>query len=545
MFAQPAKVEIELPASGPASLGVAGVQRRTMGGRRGTDTVVGGRQAYVSGQLNHFSELAMLDAALDMSLTTGLQPREIAVGGELVVNTTVTKSASPYAAVVEEPTYKTSADIEFVSMQSSGELLLPANAAAQYAVTRHYVCLREHSGAVYVYARIWIELDLPLLQYVAADERREEPYVCKGPPPGTEDKVRTGVFPLPLGMQQPDGLQLVQRAFAGLTGNTVHALIAGSNGVVGIDLKTGAVSLDQTPTGADGALGNGSLLGVTAVSQPNPGATTHAALFGAGALGSAVRSFVQFNNGAWGWSQILLLGQVLQWASSGGGLEADEVLGARPGVGLVAHRFDGVAYRQSAEGSVDAFRFDGKLVAAAVPLNLAGSPVLVATHTDGDTTTSVWHHDRSRTPGTLLFKVPGVAKVLRCMDQVLSTAFGSRRLCGLTTAEQLHYFLYDTQDPAAVPSVGSVPVGPGAVGVQFGLRAAGNPWTAVANFDGHSLDIVDYNAAGQVLDQQKVTVPAGCLNPGHAAPFNEGGKDCVAGTCYGSGHYFVFERPRF
>jgi hypothetical protein len=88
-------------------------------------------------------------------------------------------------------------------------------------------------------------------------------------------------------------------------------------------------------------------------------------------------------------------------------------------------------------------------------------------------------------------------------------------------------------------------VGPGAVGLQFGLRADGSPWAAVANFGDHSLNIVDLNHAGQVPGNQKVAAPAGCLNPGHAAPFNHGGKDYVAGTCYGSDRYFVFEKPRF
>ena len=570
MFAQPAMVEIELPASATGQVAVLLLHSAGQWEAPGAQTLALSVDKHtLSGQLNHFSELVVIGTTITHELQ--LVPRLIAPGEELDASLRVDNSggqevvvrfddshlspSGPLGAFYLSAQPRGSAGnelMEFVDSRSIGNPTLFARVDASFTQVSRYRCLKPHSGTVtYAYelefppgpAFFLSEVSLWISIVGIAD------YVCQGsepPPPSPPTQaIRTGLFPLPLGMKQPDGLQLVQRAFAGLTGNTVHALIAGSNGVVGIDLKTGAVSLDQTPTGADGALGNGPLLGVTAVSQPIPGATTHAGLFGAGALGSAQRSFVQFNNGAWGWSQILLLGQVLQWASSGGGLEASEVLGVRPGLGLVANRFDGVAYRQSGEGSVDASHFEGNLVSVAVPSSVVGSSLQVATHTDGGTTTSVWHHDRSRTPGTLLFKVPGVAKVLRCMDQALSAALGSQRLCGLTTDDALFYWQYDTLDPAAVPSVASVPVGPGAVGVQFGLGIDDMPWAVVANFEDHSLNIFDLDYAGQVQHHQKVAVPAGCLNPAHAAPFSHAGKDYVAGTCYGSDRYFVFEKPGF
>ena len=569
-FARPAMVEIELPASATGQVAVLLLHSAGQWEAPGGQTLaLSGDKRKLSGQLNHFSELVVMGTKITHSLQ--LAPRLIEPGEELDASLRIDNSGGQEVVVGYDDSYlgpsgplgafylsaqpRGSADnelMEFVDSRSIGNPTLFARVDASFTQVSRYRCLKPHSGTVtYAY-----ELEFPpgptfffsqlshRLSIVGIND-----YLCQGseppPPPPPTQAIRTGLFPLPQGMKQPDGLNLIRQAFAALPAGTVHALIAGSNGVVGIDLKTGAVSLDQTPTGADGALGNSPLLGVTAVSQPNPGATTHAGLFGAGALGSALRSFVQFNNGAWGWSQILLIGQVLQWASSGGGLEADEVLAVRPGLGLPAYRFDGVAYRQSGEGSVDAFRFEGNLVAAAVPSSVVGSPVLAATHTDGGTTTSVWHHDRSRTPGTLLFKVPGVAKMLRCMDQALSSALGTRRLCGLTTGDGLHYWLYDALDPGAVPNVSSVPVGPGAVGVQFGLRADDMPWAVVANFEDHSLNIVDLDYAGQVQRHQKVAVPAGCLNPAHAAPFSHAGKDYVAGTCYGSDQYFVFEKPRF
>lgn len=555
-FAQAVSYEVSLP---PSSTGGVVAALLYSGGIwewvADQSMTVSAVERKLSGQLNHFSELALKDSGVGHGFD--VQPRELAPGARLQAMLTVQKAADTVA--IELYGLGTFGDDPFIDApavrdgglanvveEETAPLSLPKGSATASGSSL-YECLKPHEHWIrfgfrvgFIDGSLWGVVVDQFDKVISVSSKI--PYVCKAEespsPPG--GAIRTGLFPLPLGMQQPDGLSLlVRRAFAALPGNTVHALIAGSNGAVGIDLKTGQVSMNQTAGGPDGQLGASALLGVTPVSQPNPGPQTHAALFGAGALGSAVRSFVQFNNGAWGWSQILLLGQALQWTTSGGGLEADEVLGVRPGLGLVANRFDGVAYRQSAEGSVDAFRFDGKLAAAAVPLNLAGSPLLVSTHTDGDTTTSVWHHDRSRTPGTLLFKVPGVAKVLRCMDQALSAALGSRRLCGLTTDDALFYWQYDTLDPAAAPTVASQAVGPGAVGLDISLDANGKPWAVVSNFGSDSVSLFRFDHAGGVVDRQAVRLPAGCAAPAHAVPFHDGGSNYIVGTCYGSDQYYV------
>lgn len=88
-----------------------------------------------------------------------------------------------------------------------------------------------------------------------------------------------------------------------------------------------------------------------------------------------------------------------------------------------------------------------------------------------------------------------------------------------------------------------LPTGNGALGLVFGLRSSGNPVAVVTNLGDQTLNVIDFDAAGAVTANRTLVVPTGCVDPPHAVPVDAGGKDYAAGSCNGSGHYYVIDMP--
>jgi hypothetical protein len=111
--------------------------------------------------------------------------------------------------------------------------------------------------------------------------------------------------------------------------------------------------------------------------------------------------------------------------------------------------------------------------------------------------------------------------------------------CAVTQGDAVHLFTLDKSNPSAVPVVQKID-SPGALGLEWGVRANGLPRAVVANYTANNLTVVDVAADGSVSSRTE-PVDSACKNPPHAAPFAHQGKDYVAVTCNTSHNYMLRE----
>lgn len=195
--------------------------------------------------------------------------------------------------------------------------------------------------------------------------------------------------------------------------------------------------------------------------------------------------------------------------------------------------------------SISLFQFSGNLRSAVLPVDEPGSPVIgLSANTDEGTTSTVWVHTRNPAEKAVkLFSFPDPdGRRLRCLSQdELPAELGGRIPCiatGFSTGTA-HCFLYDPADPIAVPQVETLQVGPGALGVQFGLRASGSPWAVVSSFTAGSFTVISFDDQGVVTGTETVPLPEGCEDSAHAVPFSYLDEDYIAGTCFKTNNYFL------
>jgi len=553
VFAQPVTVRLALPASPQVAIALLHSTGSWETPLSQTLTMAAdGRM--LTAQLGHFSELAV--KPLDLTYSFDVEPVELEVQQTLVARAALAKSAElddievderiPLASGFEQTASSEQLRFEPPS-RTAGTKVLPPFTAAGYSRESTFRCLRPHVGEVSTAWELEFTTLLPAILKGVATTRVDgaKSYVCHSRPP-TPEELRTGIFTLPLGMTAPDGVGVFQGPFANLPGGTSHALIGGNNGAIAIDLKTGAVSLDMTASGADGRLGSDTLLGVEPVSAPGPGANTPAALFGTSGIGGAVRGYtlpVQSNFFRWG-ATLLTRTQMLDAATAGGGLVAEEVMTTVPGTGLNFYRLDADRWLQTLE-QVRAFRFDGTLRSAVLPEPGLGKPLLALTAGSlASGFSAVWAHTRDpNAEAVRLFSIAGAdARRLRCTPWGLFPSLGNRVLCGATQSQgTVSLFRYDAAAPTATPQVQTVRVGAGPVGLQWGRRSNGKPWLLTANYDVNTLNVLDFDDNGALVSNTSLPVPEACVRPAHAAPVSAGGRDYIVATCYISGHLLVID----
>ena len=357
--------------------------------------------------------------------------------------------------------------------------------------------------------------------------------VCTAGPGGPG--IATGVTPLPFATG-PDGLLIRRGAFAGQSG--LLAFIATLQGMVVMDLLTDLSAINLTTGGPQGGLGT-HLLGV----QPIRAANGVSAVVGTSTSAGYLRNWL---NGGWGFTQAGTYAYI-DADNAGGRLDAEEMITVAPARGIEFVRYDGAAgfFTWIPGLSLSSSAFSGTLRSAALPSSRAGSPALVlSAGTDGGTTSSVWAHPRQAgQPAVRLFSFPGGdARRLRCSEEAASPS--SQPICIVTEhgTAKVHLFRYDPANPLALPTVQELSVGAGPLGVQFGSRVDGKPVAVVSNFLRGSVNVIDFDANGDVTANTTVALPAGCTSSAHAAPFAEQGRDYIAGTCPDPRSYFKAAR---
>lgn len=175
MFAQPATVGIELPASATGQVAVLLLHSAGQWEAPGAQTLaLSVDKRTLSGQLNHFSELVVMGTKITHELQ--LVPRLIAPGEELDASLRVDNSGGQEVVVRYDDSYlspsgplgafylsaqpRGSADnelMEFVDSRSIGNPSLFARVDASFTQVSRYRCLKPHSGTVtYAY-----ELEFP------------------------------------------------------------------------------------------------------------------------------------------------------------------------------------------------------------------------------------------------------------------------------------------------------------------------------------------------------------------------------------------------
>jgi len=528
----------------------------------GMQTRVGTGQRRVSGRIAHFSHL-VVKTVDSFTLELMVDKRELKVGEQVEANATLSKTAandiSGFADASESPDSGESEVLILdttINSDASADFEFATGRAGRFTWTSRWKCKKPGTEVIEYSFRINSMLGLLPIVFFDVTNNRPAPVpdpdsrisaaidvVCTEAtlPSGT---IRTGLFVLPFG-GAPDGIVVDRRSFASLAGTL--AFIASSRGLVVIDLETALSVLNMTDSGPDRALGD-NLLGVQPISRANPGRDTPAALFGTttGGAGSYLRNW---SLGAWGLTQVSPGSPYIDASNAGGAVVAEEMVTVAPRDGLSFVRYDvDLGFFSLIPGlDISLTAFSGQLRAAVLPSEAPGSPVLVLTaRTDGATTSALWVHLRQPgQQGVRLMTIPGAdARRLRCLgQQALAAALAGRIPCIVTEfgSATAHFFIYDPANPTATPQVQTLSVGAGALGVQLGQRANGNPWAVVSNFGGGSLNVISMNAEGTIIDNQSWALPTGCQDSAHAAPFSHGGRDYVVGTCNASDSYFVLE----
>ncbi len=513
----------------------------------------------LSGQLNHFSELLVFEEQGVVVVTALVEPRSIRVGETLDASLIVdNRGGSEKVIVTATANYISTsnpADLEFVAERETPYAVEPPLELAVGAIEKsrqNWRCLRPHTGEMrfsigLTFSYPFVDVDGKVLEVSTMTVSKLEPaaidYLSEGAPVPV-DQVRTGVFTLRFGMTLPDDVTIVNGQFAGLTGDGPHVLIAGSNGAVAMDLVTGLSSMNQTPSGPDGAIG-ANLLGVAAISRPNPGPGTAAALFGTTQSGSGLylRNW-DIASASWGLIQISPLNPHIDASNAGGRLVADEMVtvSGTDGIGFVG--FDaafGFYTGPGSDGALSRAQLGGAPRSAALPSAQTGAPVLVGIPgVAGGANAKVVVHTRvAAANASPLFSLDGPGlQQLRCAPDIAGIDVV---YCAVTGGDHVYLFRYLKSAPTATPQVTKLATGAGALGVEFGTRAVGGLAAVVSNFDAGTLNIITFGADGSVAANRSQALPVGVTGSAHAVPFAHDGKNYVAGTGNGSDNYFVFE----
>jgi hypothetical protein len=350
------------------------------------------------------------------------------------------------------------------------------------------------------------------------------------------DGIATGLFQAPVGLLNPDALQVFTGPVASIPGAGPFAMIAGANGAVVVDLRNGLSALNMTSSGPYGRFGFTPLLSAVIVSQADSGPTTPAVLIGTGQTGLVRNYGVPSSPGPHTW----LFTQLFSWpiidaSAAGGRLVADEVVLTGPDVGL-----DFVAFRNGAYERLDeripAWSIPGRLLSAAIPVHTHRPIVLaVTTGTNSGTSSTLWIVDRTTQSVAEVLTVPQPqAGQITCAPTLSDT---SGTLCAWPTGNVMQLFRISGD---GVPTgAGTLPIGNGAIRAGWGVASDGNPMVATVNAAGREVQAYKLEWNASLVGSARIPINEGCAGLFHAQPFADAGADYVAGTCQESSQYYA------
>jgi hypothetical protein len=540
-FAQPATLSVTLPAADtPALLFLD--SGNTIEAAADQSVVVAAAGRVLSGQIGHFSFAAVKELR-GFKFVLDVDKRSLEVGQVVKATATITKTDSDEDGALL-PCIWDPFDSSILKQTAADECTGRFFRGTPFSATHSALWECKDVGTETIvfsplltgvspvraingeeFAAGW-ELRLPLAIDVA----------CSRGGAGPGEEILEGVFDLPFGMTLPDGIAVLKGPIGPLFGEVPRLAIAGSNGVVAMDLRKNLSALDMTFFSPIGGLGN-NLLGVLPITRPNPGPQTPAALYGTGPNGY-LRHW-DTPGQTWGLTLVSLAAVVD--AFTAGGFPVADVFGTvTPTRAIDFHRFDGATNRWSFDASLSLtrFQFEGTLRSASWPV--AGGPVVaLTTGTDGGTTSALWWAQPGQTSAaTRLHTMPGVAKQVRCA-KLPSPGIGVT--CAATyEPDQVAFVWFDPDRLGTAPVVQTRQAGLNPIGVGYGWRADGGLRWVVSNFDGASLDVFDEDEGGVILDKRTIDlIVAGCGRSAHAATFSDAGKNYAAGSCYDSAKYFA------
>ncbi len=321
-------------------------------------------------------------------------------------------------------------------------------------------------------------------------------------------------------------------AVAGAIGNLSGdylAAFAGGGGFVVVDLTTHAVVHDAT------GLTGGPYFGVSAVTHGG-GPDAPAAFLAFGAGGWAVQGYDAATH-SFATPAETVSTPVYDAFPAGGGVVSDLLPFSQPNVGVHFLAYDAAseAYATTAE-LLAAGGFDGELVSAFVPDDALApgspAPALVLTR-DVISRLYLVPRDGGAVQGPMAMALD--ARKIRCAPP----GSGSAWICVVTEfgADRIELL---TWDGAGSPTYKTgVLVGDGPVDVDLAVLPNGDVAVLTTGFNDGSITEVEVDGNGNVQNTVSASVPAGCVQPGHAVYLRDAVGLKVLTTCYGNSHYVV------
>ncbi|MDJ0910428.1 MAG: PKD domain-containing protein [Woeseiaceae bacterium] len=367
--------------------------------------------------------------------------------------------------------------------------------------------------------------------------------VCNAQPPQAGLRLIPGLFPLPVGLTNPETIQALRLGLLTLGGAASGAddpmlLIAGAEGSALFNQRTGEVPYDTTNPARD------PLLGALLAYADNLAGGTAGMLFeqGTGNLTANRRCDYDFSIQAFG---------TFCFGVNGTGYDASLPIGSTaetPEV-LFVTRFDIDWFKLDPMTSVYEFAnayspnfndFSGTPFSAAG--NASNRSALVITNnapdystiSQVDTTGQVTLHDA--------FFGEDFRKI-RCIEA----------LCGISVHDDgtgsgaVRMATWDG-DNAPTLVAEPIPVGEGPVGIVPLNMGDGTALWGISGFDGNTISLIHTMMSGEEISTYTAPAPGGCDGPAHVDLYVPPGADPseaqLVGTCFRSNQYFVTDIVR-
>jgi hypothetical protein len=532
-FAVPVQVTAKLPAHANGAISVLAHESN-------------GTSEYVADQglLINADGRTMTGNITHFTLTLAMPNRSIAVGGEMAASVTLSKTASADGGKLETSTF--GKDSEYGFPGSSGPINVTINtppAAVTFNMNVAQTVTGTYGGTCHSAGTGWVlyggVIEDALLNMMAlimsgeADLRVqiEQDYQCTGvapPPPG----IPTGTFAMPFGLNRLDGIKVVNGPIGNLVGGGPYAVVAGNQGGIVVNLRTRLSELNWTTGGVGGAALGAPLLGVLPVKQPGDNAP--AAFFGFRNNGTSFRHWVQ-SIGGLGPTEVGNAA-VFDAKTVGDDVVADKFLTFSPTIGIQYYRYnDQSQLYQSSSVYIPALRFTGgQLVSGDQQVDNTGVIALSRGH-DGNTTSRVWGmtENGSQLEALLTIDDPN-ARRLECAPTRLAN---TKWFCGVTLdSGKVITLEFDSENPTAAldpARVQTITTGAGSLGMVWGDFDQGF-YAVVTNLDANTINVLEFNAQGVLVNNTSEPAPAECTRPAHVAIATDESGDVAVITCNGT-----------
>lgn len=561
-FAQPVSLSVTLPAGNTIAALV--LDSNGQGEAVGDSTLSFGASSRVlSGRVAHFSHLAVVpiqSATLDIAV----DDRSVRVGDLLRANVKLNKGAGDSFRAFAPGEIRLGKNFTLVAGSSfpveasavSGPNEIFAEGQSRELVSA-FTARCDAPGNAVISFRLLLADALALRMRAAYGAASLDgavrvlevvtDVVCD--PAGSQfDAIRIGIFSMPFGTG-PDGISAVRGAFTNLPDTGAPRLgISTALGYVLIDPLTGLVDLNLTEGSLSGSLGR-NLLGALAVSANPRGPSANAALVGFGLSNYSALNWDP-TAGAFG-LRLLYPDGVLDAQHVGGDTEAPRLILSSPtrGISFVGPNPNGFFVAEPFQSGtlITPTQLGGQPRSAAQPFGSADPLIVAAVVPIGGGAQR--NEVIALTPGGLalgkLLELAGTpAYALRCLQYgalpTMLVTLQQLAVCGVTQGDAVHLFTVDKTNPTAVPVVQKID-SPGALGLEWSIRANGLPSAVVANYAANNFTYVDVAADGSTTTRTE-PAPADCKKPAHAVQFAHGDRDYVAFTCNESNHYGVVRR---